>query len=84
MSQKPEAVRNEMTELMVQAPAKAEFHLRPFGSQFFIKNYDFFHLRRYNVFSKYYVSCKFLHSTCNEKVILWGSCAFFILGLQNN
>ena len=35
MSQKPEAVRNEMTELMVQAPAKAEFHLRPFGSQFF-------------------------------------------------
>ena len=57
-----------MTELMVRAPAKADFHLRPLafhlrpldfhlraGSQFFIKNHDFFHLRPCTIFSKYCV-----------------------------
>ena len=43
MSQKSEALQNKMAELLVRAPAKAEFHLRPFGSQFFIKNHDCFH-----------------------------------------
>ena len=81
MSQKPEALQNKMTELMVRTPAKAEFHLRPFGSQFFIKSLDFFHLRPCTILSKYCVSRNFLHSTYNQKVVLWGSCAIFILGL---
>ena len=73
MSQKPEALRNKMTELMVRAPAKAEFHLRPFGSKFFIKDYDFFHLRPCILLLKYCVSSKFLLSTCSRKVVLRGS-----------
>ena len=30
---------------MVRAPAIAECHLRPFSSQFFIKNHDFFQVQ---------------------------------------
>ena len=47
MPHKPEALRNKMTELMVRAPVEAKFLLRPFGSQHFIKNHYFFHLRPY-------------------------------------
>ena len=50
MPHKHEALRNKMTELMVRAPVKAKFHLRPFGSQLFIKNHYVFHLRPYIIF----------------------------------